>query len=111
MDSSNDANADTGKNLNVPFIVLTVLVALTGMIDFSFGVILQFAPEIFAAEFGVEYVPELKGLISVFGISTLFWGLATLVSARWIWKRKLAGLIIGALSGAKLLFASLATFA
>jgi len=91
--NSNDIN--TTKSLKGLTIALTVLVFLTGLIDTGFGGVLQIQPEIAAMESNVDYIPELKGLISIWGITLLFFGLITLLSARWIWQKKREGTILG----------------
>ena len=45
-------------------------------------------------ESNTDYVPELKGLISIFGITLLIFGLITLLSAKWVWKKKIEGTIV-----------------
>lgn len=109
MNNSNDVKSTTNE-LKVLVIVLTIFLGLTGLIDVGFGLGLQFSPELFAEEFNVDYISELKGLISVFGISILIWGSLTLLSAKWVWEKKIEGTILGIFSGLKLFFASIATF-
>ncbi len=109
MNNSNDVKSTTNE-LKVLVIALTIFLGLTGLIDVGFGLGLQFSPELFAEEFNVDYVSELKGLISVFGISILIWGSLTLLSAKWVWEKKIEGTILGIFSGLKLFFASIATF-
>ena len=110
MKNSNDVK-NTSKGLKVLIIVLTVLVFLTGLIDVGFGGVLQIQPEIAAMESNVDYVPELKGLISIFGITLLISGLITLLSAKWIWHKKIEGTILGVFFCLKLLIVSAASFA
>lgn len=110
MKNSNDVT-NTTKSLKVLIIVLTVLVFLTGLIDVGFGGVLQIQPEIAAMESNVDYVPELKGLISIFGITLLISGLITLISAKWIWHKKIEGTVLGVFFGLKLLIVSAVSFA
>ena len=109
MKNSNDV-INTTKSLKVLIIVLTVLVFLTGLIDVGFGGVLQIQPEIAAMESNVDYVPELKGLISIFGITLLIFGLITLLSAKWIWQKKREGTILGIFAGLKLVIVSAVSF-
>ena len=108
MKNSTDVK-NTSKGLKVLIIVLTVLVFLTGLIDVGFGGVLQIQPEIAAMESNVDYVPELKGLISIFGITLLISGLITLLSAKWIWHKKIEGTILGVFFCLKLLIVSAAS--
>lgn len=108
MTNSNDIN--TTKSLKGLTIALTVLVFLTGLIDTGFGGVLQIQPEIAAMESNVDYIPELKGLISIWGITLLFFGLITLLSARWIWQKKREGTILGIFAGLKLVIVSAVSF-
>ena len=109
MKNSN-AVTNTTKSLKGLTIALTALVFLTGLIDTGFGAVLQIQPEIAAMESNVDYVPELKGLISIFGITLLFFGLVTLLSARWIWQKKKEGTILGIFVGLKLVIVSAVSF-
>ena len=109
MKNSNDV-INTTKSLKVLIIVLTVFVFLTGLIDVGFGGVLQIQPEIAAMESNVDYVPELKGLISIFGITLLIFGLTTLLSAKWIWQKKREGTILGVFAGLKLVIVSAVSF-
>ena len=72
--------------------------------------VLQFKPEIAAMESNTDYVPELKGLISIFGITLLIFGLITLLSAKWVWKKKIEGTIVSIFSGLKLFIVSIVSF-
>tara|TARA_Y100000385_G_C12603704_1_gene429929 strand:+ start:76 stop:525 length:450 start_codon:yes stop_codon:yes gene_type:complete len=109
MENSNDVK-NTTKGLKGLIIVLIGLLVLTGLIDFGFGVVLQFKPEIAAMESNTDYVPELKGLISIFGITLLIFGLITLLSAKWVWKKKIEGTIVSIFSGLKLFIVSIVSF-
>lgn len=109
MTNSNDVISIT-KSLKGLTIALTVLLFLTGLIDTGFGGVLQIQPEIAAMESNVDYVPELKGLISIFGITLLIFGLTTLLSAKWIWQKKREGTILGIFAGLKLVVVSAVSF-
>lgn len=112
MKPLDDSNRDRAKGSKPLTVVLTVLLAFTGLTDMFFGgIAAQFQPESLADEYNADYVTELDGLISVFGVLVFVWGIATLLAAKWVWNRRREGAILGALAGVKLLVVSIVTYA
>ena len=111
MTALDDSNRDVARGSKPLLIALTALLAFTGLTDTFFGgIAAQFQPESLADEYNADYAAELDGLISVFGILVLVWGIATLLAAKWVWNRRRGGAILGALAGVKLLVVSIVTY-